>query len=98
LRWHIHSSGPPAGPVPGADVRVVRGDAIAGALVARLTLRADETGLALAEVVAIAHPVAAARGRVVNGRDKLSQKWSFKSEPLWKGCRINSKVLNLIPC
>ena len=20
----------------------------------------------------------------VNGRDKLSQKWSFKSEPLWK--------------
>jgi len=33
----------------------------------------------------------------VNGRDKVSQKWSFKSEPLWKGCGINSKVSNLIP-
>jgi hypothetical protein len=22
--------------------------------------------------------------KIVNGRDKLSQKWSFKSEPVWK--------------
>jgi hypothetical protein len=34
---------------------------------------------------------------IVNGRDKLSQKWSFKSEPLWKGCGIDSTVFNLIP-
>jgi hypothetical protein len=32
----------------------------------------------------------------VNGRDKVSQKWSFKSEPLWKGCGIHYKVTNLI--
>jgi isocitrate/isopropylmalate dehydrogenase len=33
---------------------------------------------------------------VVNGRDKVSQKWSFKSEPLWKGYGIHCKVTNLI--
>jgi hypothetical protein len=33
----------------------------------------------------------------VNGRDKLSQKWSFKSEPLWKGFGINCTLSNLIP-
>ena len=30
----------------------------------------------------------------VNGRDKLSQKWSFKSEPLWKDCGIHSRLSN----
>ena len=33
----------------------------------------------------------------VNGRDKLSQKWSFKSEPLWKGFGIYSMLSNLVP-
>jgi hypothetical protein len=28
----------------------------------------------------------------VNGRDKVSQKWSFKSEPLWKGLGNHSMV------
>jgi hypothetical protein len=34
----------------------------------------------------------------VNGRDKLSQKWSFKSEPVWKAFGIHSTLPNLIPC
>ena len=37
-------------------------------------------------------------GAIVNGRDKLSQKWSFKSEPVWKGFGIHSTLLDLIPC
>ena len=36
-------------------------------------------------------------GAIVNGRNKLSQKWSFKSEPLWKCLGINRIVSNLIP-
>ena len=35
--------------------------------------------------------------RGVNGRNKLSQKWSFKSEPVWKVSGIDSMLLNLIP-
>ena len=34
---------------------------------------------------------------IVNGRDKLSQKWSFKSEPLWNGRGIISMLSDLIP-
>ena len=35
-------------------------------------------------------PVGAEGG--VNGRDKLSQKWSFKSEPVWQDFGINSML------
>ena len=30
------------------------------------------------------YPVCDVVDGVVNGRDKLSQKWSFKSEPVWR--------------
>jgi hypothetical protein len=33
----------------------------------------------------------------VNGRDKVSQKWSFKSEPLWKSLGIGGSFRDLIP-
>jgi hypothetical protein len=32
------------------------------------------------------------------GRDKLSQKWSFKSEPPWKVFETSVKLSDLIPC
>lgn len=34
----------------------------------------------------------------VNGRDKVSQKWSFKSEPVWKDFAVGGRLVNLIPC
>jgi len=33
-----------------------------------------------------------------HGRDKLSQKWSFKSEPPWKEIGTNGRLSDLIPC
>jgi len=38
-----------------------------------------------------------AQGTVVNGRNKLSQKWSFKSEPVWRDPGDGGMLPDLIP-